>query len=187
MDTSSIISDLHRNRQVPSLSELGCASVLKARSHPGAAQWLRVYLDGSWDDLPTSSAAILCWGDGTTPALSIPCPLPGSKDAEFLTFVQCVRYLQWTGFRGFRGVGGVNSGIHPPRILAYPQTDKCPIPPGGGGVGLTPTRPPTHPPTYPTPAQTTKHRNPFMGVGQTEELWGSSVAPFASSTNDKAS
>ena len=33
--------------------------------------------------------------------------------------------------------GGVNSGTHPPRILAYPQTDKCPTPPppGGGGGG----------------------------------------------------
>ena len=79
--------------------------------------------------------------------------------------------------------GGVNPGTHPPRILAYPQTDKCPTPPPRGGGGLTPT----HPPTYPTPAQTTKHPSPFMGVGQTQRLWGSSVAPFASSTNDKAS
>ena len=44
--------------------------------------------------------------------------------------------------------GGVNSGTHPPRILAYPQTDKCPTPPPGGGG--SDTHPPTHPPTYPT-------------------------------------
>ena len=42
--------------------------------------------------------------------------------------------------------GGVNSGTHPPRILAYPQTNKCPTPPGGGSD----THTPTHPPTYPT-------------------------------------
>ena len=32
--------------------------------------------------------------------------------------------------------GGVNAGTHPPRILAYPQTDKCPTapPPPWGGV-----------------------------------------------------
>ena len=46
-----------------------------------------------------------------------------------------------------RGGGGVNSGTHPPRILAYPQTDKCPTPPPRGGGGLTPTHPPTHPAT----------------------------------------
>ena len=44
---------------------------------------------------------------------------------------------------GGGGAGGVNSGTHPPRILAYPQTDKCPIPPPGGGGGLTPTHPRT--------------------------------------------
>ena len=41
------------------------------------------------------------------------------------------------------GGGGVNSGTHPPRILAYPQTDKCPTPPQGGGGADT--HPPTHP------------------------------------------
>ena len=86
--------------------------------------------------------------------------------------------------------GGVNSGTHPPRILAYPQTDKCPThPPGGGGGGLTPTHPPTHPHTQlrhaiqktkfftevnnhhvlPLPpshlTQMTMHPSPFMGVG----------------------
>ena len=86
------------------------------------------------------------------------------------------------------GGGGGNSGTHPPRILAYPQTDKCPTPPLGGG-GLTPTHPPTHPRTQlrhaiqktkfftevnnhhvlPLPpshlTQMTMHPSPFMGVG----------------------
>ena len=39
------------------------------------------------------------------------------------------------------GGGGGNSGTHPARILAYPQTDKCPPPTGGGGGADT------HPPT----------------------------------------
>ena len=76
--------------------------------------------------------------------------------------------------------GGVNSGTHPPRILAYPQTDKCPTPPRGGGGGSD-----THPRTQLRHAiQKTKF---FTEVNKTQELWGSSVAPFASSTNDKAS
>ena len=102
-----------------------------------------------------------------------------------------------------RGGGGVNSGTHPPRILAYPQTDKCPTPPQGGGGGLTPTHPPTHPSPFmgvgqtqelwgssvtpSTPAQSTNNPSPFMGVGQRQELWGSSVTPSASGTKHKQS
>ena len=100
--------------------------------------------------------------------------------------------------------GGVNSGTHPPRILAYPQTDKCPSPPRGGGGGDT--HPPTHPPILaplwawgrhrncgvlvlppPHPAQSTNNPSPFMGVGQRQELWGSSVTPSASGTKHKQS
>ena len=129
--------------------------------------------------------------------------------------------LRWAGGRapGFclatLGGGGVNSGT-PPRTLAYPQTDKCPTPPPGGGSDTHPpivgfwryplrTRhksqrilaplwawgrhrncgvlalPPSH------PAQITKNPSPFMGVGQTQELWGSGVTPFASGTNHKES
>ena len=40
------------------------------------------------------------------------------------------------------------------------------------------------PPSHPT--QTSKQPNPFIGVGQTHQLWGSSVAPFASNTNQQA-
>ena len=36
-------------------------------------------------------------------------------------------------------------------------------------------------------AQSTKNPSPFMGVGQTQQLWGSSVTPFASGTKDKES
>ena len=75
------------------------------------------------------------------------------------------------------GGGGVNAGTHPPRILAYPQTDKCPPPQGGGG-GLTPTYPPTHP--------RTQLRHAIQKTKFFTE-WGFSVTPFTFDTNDNAS
>ena len=76
--------------------------------------------------------------------------------------------------------GGVNSGTHPPRILAYPQTDKCPTTPPRGGGGLD-----THPRTQLRHAlQKTKF---FTEVNNHHVSLIVSVAPFASSTNDKAS
>ena len=41
--------------------------------------------------------------------------------------------------------------------------------------------PPSH------PAQSTKNPSPFMGVGQRQELWGSSVTPSAADTKHKES
>ena len=86
--------------QVSALSEWCCESVLEAWTNPRSAQWLWVYLDGSWDRPWAGSAAILCWPDGTTIALAIPCPHHSSKDSEFWAFVQCTRYLESVGFKG---------------------------------------------------------------------------------------
>ena len=39
----------------------------------------------------------------------------------------------------------------------------------------------------PQPTQSTKNPSPFMGVGQRQELWGSSVTPSAADTKHKES
>ena len=86
--------------QASALSEWCCESVLEAWTKPRSAQWLSVYLDGSWDRPWAGSAAILCWPDSITIAPAIPCPHHSSKDSEFWAFVQCTRYLESVGFKG---------------------------------------------------------------------------------------
>ena len=86
--------------QVPALQSWGCSSIIQALSHPTVREWLWIYLDGSWDNPLSGSAAVLVWTDGTVLVLSIPCPYLGSCDSEFWSFVQCVRYLESVQFRG---------------------------------------------------------------------------------------
>ena len=90
---------------------------------------------------------------------------------------QCLLVIYWLdGSRVLlshpRGGGGLIQGpTHPEFWHTHRPTN---VPPPRGGGGLTPTHPPTHP-------------SPFMGVGQTQELWGSSVTPSASGTKHKQS
>ena len=86
--------------QVPAHRSWGCSSVIQALSHADGHTWLWVYLDGSWDDPLSGSSAIMVWTDGTVLALSIPYPFSGSRDSEFWSFVQCIRYLQSVHFSG---------------------------------------------------------------------------------------
>ena len=88
----------------------------------------------------------------------------------------CTLALWWLKFgptETLGGGGGLIQGPTHPEFWHTHRPTNVPPPPGGGG-GLTPTHPPTHP-------------SPFMGVGQTQELWGSSVTPSASGTKHKQS
>ena len=86
--------------QVHALLAWDCTSVAMAAPHPDAHNWVWVYLDRSWDNPWSGSAAIIVWPDGTTLGLAIPCPYHSSKNSEFLAFIQATRYLQSVGTRG---------------------------------------------------------------------------------------
>ena len=56
--------------QVPALRSWGCSSVIHALSQADAHLWLWENLDGSWDNAPSVSSAIMVWTDGMLLALS---------------------------------------------------------------------------------------------------------------------
>ena len=86
--------------EVSALKSGNCQSIVHALDHPASPVWLWAYLDGSWDPPLAGSAAVMVWPDDTVLAMAVPCPYKRSRDPEFWSFVQCIRYLSSISFSG---------------------------------------------------------------------------------------